>query len=209
MITIGGYTNEDFNADYIHWAVTPPEPKKEIVEVPLRDGYIDISYYIDNILVAYGPRTITIGLELRGLRSDWPATYSKMMQKLHGRQVLVQRSEDPDWQWNGWAAVGPLEDHKATAGVTITVTAQPYKERLINQKIAHINSNYTKTIAVNIESGRGTVRFVADSTVIVDFNGDQYSINNDWTELNLYANYNEMDITCADPVDVYMKELSL
>lgn len=209
MIEIFGYTNEDFSCDYIHWECSPPVAKREIVEVPLRDGYIDVSQYIDNTLVAYGPRTLTIGLEIRGLRGEWPAIYSKIMQKIHGRSGIIKRSEDPDWQWEGWAAVGDLEDHRASAGVTITVTAQPYKERCIAKQVYSGTPRNGKTFTVNVESGRGALSFWANEPVVVEYAGQFYTYNNEWTLLNLYTNEAEMTVTCNQKVSVYFREMSL
>lgn len=129
MITINGKTNSDYNANFIHWSCTPPEPKMEIATVPLRDGAINLTSMLSDRII-FGTRTITIGLELRGLRSTWPAVYSQLLLDLHGQPVTVERSEEAGWEWEGWATVGALEDHGASAGVTITVTAQPYKKTI-------------------------------------------------------------------------------
>lgn len=209
MIEIFGYTNEDFNADYIHWECAPPTAKRELVEVPLRDGYVDVTQYIDNSLVAYSPRTLTIGLEIRGLRGEWPATYSKLMQKLHGRSGVIRRDEDPEWEWEGWAAVGALEDHGGSAGVTITVTAQPYKERCISKQIYSGTPQNGKTFTVNVESGRGVVWFSSNNPVVVEYAGQFYTYNNSWTYLNLYTNESELTVTCNQKVEVYLREMSL
>lgn len=151
MITINGKTEANYNANYIHWDCTPPEPKMEIAKVPLRNGAINLTSMLSDRII-FGTRTITIGLELRGLRSTWPAVYSQLLLDLHGQPVTVERSEEAGWQWEGWATVGALENHGASAGVTITVTAQPYKRT--TEQIAEdytVNVNGSVSIIVTMD----------------------------------------------------------
>ena len=114
MIYLNGKTEKDYNANYIHWECTAPEPKLDPVEVPMRDGLI----YCNEMLssrIFFKARTITAKMELRGLRGEWPIVYSQILQDLHGKEVEVERSEDPGWIWTGHAVVGPLEEHGASA----------------------------------------------------------------------------------------------
>ena len=132
MISINGKTESAYSANFIHWEVSSPEPRTEIVEVPLRDGFVDLARQLSGSIF-YGTRTITIGLELRGLRSTWWNNYSLLLNEIHGQSVEVIRDDDPDWYWTGVASVGALEDHGASAGVTIEVTAQPFKRSVLTE----------------------------------------------------------------------------
>lgn len=147
MIYLNGKTEKDYKANYIHWECSPPEPKMEIATVPLRDGAINLTSMLSDE-IHFGTRTITIGLELRDLRSEWPIVYSQILRDIHGRSVTIARTEDPNWEWKGWASVGPLEDHGASAGVKITVTVQPYKvtDAVIQVLTYSLSGDSTKTI---------------------------------------------------------------
>ena len=150
MLTLNGMSESDYSANFIHWEVTAPEPRTELVEVPLRDGYVDLARQLSGN-VYYGYRTITIGLELRGLRSTWFDNYSKLLNDLHGQTVEVIRDDDPDWYWTGVAAVGALEDHGASAGIVIEVTAQPFK-RTTSTEVLYNEQTISGDLAVSYDS---------------------------------------------------------
>lgn len=158
MIYLNGKTEQAYKADYIHWECTAPEPKREVVEVPLRDGFIDLTGMLADE-VFYKARTITIGLELRSLRGEWPTYWSQILRDLHGKEVEVSRSENPSWFWVGSATVGPLEDHGATAGVTITVTAQPYKRTRAFDGEMSLMLSGDRTVTIPVHYMRGYPEF--------------------------------------------------
>ena len=150
MIYLNGKTEQDYNANYTHWSCSPPEPKIETATVPLRDGAINLTSMLSDE-IHFGTRTITVELELRDLRSEWPVTYSQILRDLHGRSVKIARSEDANWEWEGWASVGELQDKGATAGVTITATVQPYKitDAIVQTLTYTLSGDSTKTIHCN------------------------------------------------------------
>lgn len=174
MLSINGKTESNYNANFIHWEVSAPEPRTEIIEVPLRDGFVDLASQLSGN-VFYGYRTITIGLELRGLRSTWFNNYSALMNDLHGQPVEVIRADDADWYWTGVASVGALEDHGASAGVTIEVTVQPFKrtvqtETLYNASaisgdlLVSYDNTYTRAYPIFTPSAAGMTVTMGDET---------------------------------------------
>lgn len=158
MIYLNGKTEAAYNANYIHWECESPEPKTEIAEVPLRDGFIDLTKMLSNE-IHYAARTITIGLELRSLRGEWPLYWSQLLEDLHGREVEVARSEDPNWYWIGTATVGPIEDHGASAGVTITVMAQPFKRTRAYEGEIQMQLSGDRTVVITEHHMRGYPEF--------------------------------------------------
>ena len=177
MIYLSGKTEYDYKSNFIHWDVTPPELDQEIIEVPLRDGFINATRFLSDRPV-YKSRTITIGLEQRGLREEWPAYYSRMLQDLHGRDVVIARSEEPEYYWLGVASVGPQEDHGASAGVTITVTAQPFKRhREKRPVVSQMAVTGTATINVNVDDMRGYPTFnVSGTDMRISVNGETWAL---------------------------------
>lgn len=163
MIYLNGKTEQAYCANYIHWDCSAPEPKLEMIEVPLRDGYINGTAFLSDEIF-YNSRTITIGLELRSLREHWPMYYSQILRDLHGREVEVMRSEDPNYFWIGTASVGPLEDHRGSAGVTITVTAQPYKRTRSFEGELNLSLSGDQNITIPVTHMRGYPEFNCSTT---------------------------------------------
>lgn len=197
MIYINGKTEQDYNANYIHWECTAPEPKREVAEVPLRDGYIDLTRMLADE-VFYKARTITIGLELRSLRGEWPLYWSQILRDLHGKEVEVSRSEDPNWFWIGSATVGPLEDHGGSAGVTITVMAQPYKRTRAYEGEMTLTLSGDQTITVPVTHMRGYPEFDCSTTgMTVSYSGETWSLPSGSSEafgLYLSNGDNELEV---------------
>lgn len=176
MISLNGKTEFDYNANYIHFEASPPAAKIDLVEIPLRDGVINASKLLSDT-VFYEPRTIIVGLELRSLRGEWPRYYSQLLEDLHGQEIQVERSEDPGWIWEGTAAVGALEDHGASAGVQIEVTAHPYKKRreLIPVFYEHVAGD--EEVVMNIPYMRGYPVFLCeDPGFTVTYNNETWPL---------------------------------
>ena len=177
MVLINGNTELDYCANFIHKEITAPEPKIELVEIPLSDGAINASALLSDH-VFYQTRTLTIGLELRAIRKMWPILWSTILDDLHGQSVNVSFSDDPNWYWIGTASVGKLEDHGSTAGVTITVNAQPFK-RTHQQYVAAMADTVagTGTYTIDINHKRAYPSFtVTTSGFTVKYDGETWSL---------------------------------
>lgn len=175
-ITIGGKTESTYNANFIHFEISAPEPQMERVVVPLRDGFVNLTPTLSSER-HFNSRTIKIGLELRSYRSDWPLYWSKMMKDLHGQEVTVTWSGDPNYYYKGVAQVGPLEDHGSTAGVTITVDAQPFKRTSTSAGAftASVSGPTATTVACTYM--RGYPEFICSTSgITVTLNGETWTL---------------------------------
>ena len=183
MIYLNGKTEADYNANYIHWECTVPEPQKEEVTIPQRDGFLTLMLSDE---IHYNSRKITIGLELRSFRSEWATYWSQLMRDLHGKEVKISRSEDPNYFYIGTASVGPIQDHKSTAGVTITVEAQPFKrtEAFVGQDSISVSGTKTYTVHNQYMRGYPLLRASA-SGMTVTLNGETWNIPQ--TESDLFG----------------------
>lgn len=169
MIEINGKTNIDYNCDHIHTEVGIPEPKRSSVDVPLRDGSIDTTAFLSAVPF-YNDREIVVGLELRAMRATWPSMVSTILNDIHGKAVTLNIGEDPNWYYIGHATVNATEDHGSTMGITITVTAQPYKRRRTTTTV-YTGSDADKNITFTVTDARGYLEFTcsaANSTVTYD-----------------------------------------
>lgn len=160
MVTINGKNNTYYSALYIHKEIDEPTPKQNFVSVPLRDGSVDVTSFL-TATPYFESRKITIGLEIKGLRNTWPNAVSKIYNEIHGKRVEVEFDEDSGWIWIGSAAVQTPEDHGASLGISIEVTAEPFKRRK------------TATVIANAASVSGDVQYtvtVSDPRGYLSFN---------------------------------------
>ena len=198
MIYLNGKTEKDYACDYIHWEITSPVPKMETAEIPLRDGYINLTAMLSDEIF-YQPRTITIGLELRAMRSEWAMYHSQILRDLHGKEITVSRTEDPNWFWLGWASVSALDDHGSTAGITITVTAQPYKRTEQYAEIADVVLSGDTSYTIDNPYMRGYPEFEASAAgMTVTYQGETWTLGQGKSEaygLYLTAGENVLELS--------------
>lgn len=173
MIYLNRKTEADYNANYIHFEVTAPVAQSETVTVPLRDGFVNLTPMLSDE-IHYNSRTLTIGLELRSLRGEWPMYWSQLLRDLHGKEITVIRSEDPNYFWIGTASVGALEDHGASAGVTITVEAQPFKRTVAYVEDEEITVSGPTSYTVENNFMRGYPEFECSSAMTVTLGSDTW-----------------------------------
>jgi len=176
MIYLNGKTEVDYKANFIHKEIESPEPRLEEIEIPMRDGYINGADFLSDVIY-YDSRKITIGLELRSDRWEWPLYWSQILEDLHGKNIRVEFPDDPNWYWEGVASVGKIEDHGMTAGVTITVNAQPFKRRKAWTNIVVENLSGDKTITVEVPYMRAYLEFECSAAgMTVGYAGETWSL---------------------------------
>lgn len=210
MIYLGTKNETNYGCDYIHFDDTPPEPKIEIAEVPLRDGYVDLTAMLSPMR-RYSSRTLHIGLELRGLRSTWMSNYQALLADVHGQELKISRTEDANWFYIGYCTVGALEDHGASAGITIEVMAQPFKRSATVRatQSATLNGG-TSTKTFSVTDMRGYLEFTTTSTnMTVTYSGRTWTLasgtNTDCNGLILPSGSNSITLKGNGSVTVNLR----
>lgn len=170
MFTINGKTNSYYGFYHTHTEIASPAPKRSTGSVPLADGIIDFTALLSPIQF-YEARQITLRMETTALRSSWLSLYGDVMAAWHGVQVELSFDNDPGYYWVGYATVGPLEDHGASAGVTITVQANPFKRSSTTTELYNASVLADLDITATVTKMRGyisTYSYSANATLTYD-----------------------------------------
>ena len=176
MVYLNGKTEVDYKANFIHWECSVPSAQIESATIPLRDGYLNLTPMLSEE-IHYNSRSIVIGLELRSFRSEWATYWSQIMRDLHGREVKVSRSDDPNFFYVGVASVGAIEDHGSTAGVAITIEAQPFKRTSAFVEQDSISVSGTTTYTIKNPDMRGyPIWDASTSGMTVSLNGETWTL---------------------------------
>lgn len=173
-VTINGKLNLDFGLDFIHKEIGEAEAKTYYVDIPLSDGSIDLTESLSKI-IRYNNREITMVFEIRKDRTEWAQLMSDLNQEWNGRQVKVVFSDDTEYYWRGRASVGALEDHGFTAGVTLTVNAEPYKRTVAPEIYGPFTlaSNTSETVTIANTHVKAWPSFYCSSAMVeVTYDGD-------------------------------------
>lgn len=125
-VSINGKINTDWNMDFLGKTIEAPKVKTKKINIPMRDGSIDLTESLDGI-AHYENREIEMRFEIRASRIEWPHLQMELANAYHGQIVSIIFDDDSDHYWTGRAYVSEIADHKSTAGITITVDAEPYR----------------------------------------------------------------------------------
>ena len=107
--------------------VEPPEVKAEYIEVPGRNGQIDLTEALTGYTV-YNNRQIVLELGGRKRSQDWPGFMSNFLNDIHGKSVKVIFDNDPSYYYQGRGTVeSDYEKGNEIARFTLTINAEPYK----------------------------------------------------------------------------------
>lgn len=112
--------------------IAPPEVRTQYIEVPGRNGNIDLTDALTGRPV-YGDREITLELGGKKPAGEWPGFFSRFLADVHGKKVEIVFDNDPGCYYVGRAIVsGAYERGNEIARFTVTVTAEPYKYARFN-----------------------------------------------------------------------------
>lgn len=164
-------------------SISMPEPRYRFVDVPERDGVIDLSEVLTDRMT-YSQRAITFSLfaesdVIRG--TDKPPNErvflelkARFANAYHGKQVEIRFPDDPDsnFYYTGRLTVGEKSGYNS-GKIPITVTAQPYRlgnshsETLTGQDVLWIDNYGTDVYPVLTASGSDAILVVNDSLFYV------------------------------------------
>lgn len=136
----------DFGMFCSSMVITPPVPRRNIVEVPGMNGALDLSSAITPY-ITYGERTITLTFYMIDYQRNWPDRYPEILAAIHGQRHHVVMKDDPEWYWDAYCQIDEILTQKRYGTVTITLTVQPYKRKNVETKYsAECTSGVEKTI---------------------------------------------------------------
>lgn len=134
--------------------ISQPEPKTNYVQVPGRDGDIDMTQALTG-LVNYNPRTAEfLFLLMDGSHEDREELLGEIIGKLHGQQVtIVDEDDHPGYYMTGRLKVTGTENNGAYGQIAMEVICDPWRYALDEREISTIitGGNITKTI--RLENG--------------------------------------------------------
>lgn len=213
MFELNGHMPDEYYCFHVHTEISSPEPRIEMLEVPLRDGAINTLASLSDV-VHYSTREIILGLETPAIRSEWPLIQSALMRDFHGQSVQLVLDTDPDWYWEGWATVDQMEDKGGSAGWTIRINAQPFKRgRNVKWGDALILTGDSATSTIHIETPRAYPIFTTNATGFsIQYKGVTYNLPSDVsTVYGLFFTLgdNEIEITGTGHITIEYREGAL
>lgn len=126
-ITFGDkHTFNDWNLYLASLTISVPKIKENTIEVPGRDGVIDLSDILDND-IKYDNRTIEAEFITVKPISLFPSIYSEVMNYLHGKKMKIILDKDTGFYYIGRVKVDKTETDKRMGKIVIKAEVDPYK----------------------------------------------------------------------------------
>lgn len=111
-------------------ALTCPEPAQQVnlVEIPGRNGPLDLSTALTSGEPTYGSRTMTATLETsEGTRDDRTQQVSNIINLLDGRRLQIILPDDPGRYIEGRVSIKTLYNDPVHAAVSVTAVCDPWR----------------------------------------------------------------------------------
>ncbi len=126
-ITIDGkHTATEWGLRLVSYDIPMPEAKASYIEVPFRDGVIDLTESLDGA-VRYKNRTLTFTFDLPADYPNWHKKYSQLAAAYHGKRCQIQLDTDREYLYEGRVSVQSVKENGVFSAVTLTMYADPYK----------------------------------------------------------------------------------
>lgn len=106
--------------------VAAPSIKSEYINVPGMDGALDYTEALTG-KVRYTNRTGSWNFILENGNFDWPVIMSNILNKLHGKQVKVILTDDPNFYYSGRLTLNVGFGNKDYSSIVISYNFEPYK----------------------------------------------------------------------------------
>jgi len=117
---------DDLGLIYNTKTISEPEPQIKTINVPGRNGAIDLSEVVTGD-IRYNNRKISITFTVPELFPNWERKRSELAQMLHGQRMRINFDDDLAFYWIGRVEVGNFRKVGANVEVEITADVEPYK----------------------------------------------------------------------------------
>ena len=116
------WAHADYGLIVAPYAIPMPEPQTNFVEIPGRDGALDLSEALGT--VRYTDRTIPLTLYARAPFDSLVSTFAT---DVHGRRMNVIFDRDPTYYYDARITIEDVERHWGYCELSLECRAKPYK----------------------------------------------------------------------------------
>lgn len=149
-VTFGSvHSYRDWGVSWNGQSNTPPESMRALVEVPYRNGVLDVTGALTN-KIFYKTRTLTLEFIADGNTISWPKLRSKILSDIHGRALHVTLDSDPDFYWDAYhCEVSDFNAEEGLLSFSVECEVFPYKlkQNLTSQTFIISDVNVSKVFS--------------------------------------------------------------
>ena len=167
------WAHADYGLIVAPYAIPMPEPQTNFVEIPGRDGALDLSEAFGT--VRYADRIIPLMLYAR---APFDVLISSLAADVHGRRINVIFDRDPTYYYDARITVEDVERHAGYCELSLECRAKPYKLEHFETTITILPAgNATATLTNTRMPVVPTITVSAEMTLTFTIAGVGYTIN--------------------------------
>ena len=107
-----------------------PEPKRTVVEVPGRNGSLDLTYALSGE-ITYKNRSIKLTFAMADYQHRWTILFSQILAQLHGKLMQVQIEPDTSYYWDAFCKVNTVKSDRNLGTIVVELDAYPFKKKTV------------------------------------------------------------------------------
>lgn len=128
--------------------IEPAEPKLNLVEVPYRNGSVDLTEAL-GVGVTYNDRAIKWAFSLYP-GADWAEKRSEVSNAINGKRLHITMDDDSGWYYDGRVTVSGHKSDKLYHQITVEATCAPYKRKATESSVSAELSTVSSEISLAI-----------------------------------------------------------
>lgn len=113
--------------------ISPPEAQINKVDVPMRDGSIDLTESLTDD-IKFKDRKITLNFTVTD-KSKWTAKVSEIENYLHGKRLKIVFDDDLAFYYYGRVSVNKWATDKAIGSLVVECTVEPFKYDVLSSAV--------------------------------------------------------------------------
>ena len=166
------WAHADYGLIVAPYAIPLPEPQTNFVEIPGRDGTLDLSEAFGT--VRYADRIIPLTLYAR---APFDSQISAFAVDVHGRRMNVIFDRDPTFYYDARVTIEDVERHAGYCELSLKCRAKPYKLEHFETMITVLpTGNATVTLTNSRMPIVPTITVSAEMTLAFTIGGKDYSV---------------------------------
>lgn len=196
------HTYTDWGLRCYDYKITVPEKQKNLIQVPGRNGKIDVS--LPEQRQAYGHRKIEIYCDAPDRNYEqWTALTSKIANYLQDEYLSVTPDFDSAYHYTGWATVAVSKDWKEGSDIIFTVDAEPFKLKNVpTTKQVIATAEGTQATLVNSKK-KVNPKIITTGAVTIEIGDNSYAYNaGTYARAGFYLPQGSTDITVTGDATV-------
>lgn len=128
--------------------VNPPEFKSRTVDIPGANGMLDFSTSLTGY-PTFSNRTGSWEFLVMNGYDSWEATYSKIMDYVHGRTFMIALEDDPTYYYEGRITVNEWRSEPNWSRIVLNYSVWPFKRRAWNSMAEVVYNPFSITVPAN------------------------------------------------------------